>query len=46
VVEVGERSDPRVSVGDRLTYWGQTDFFGLAEYRVITPRLVDVAVEE
>ncbi|MGB9279904.1 MAG: alcohol dehydrogenase catalytic domain-containing protein [Pseudonocardiaceae bacterium] len=46
VVEVGQRSDPRVSVGDRLTYWGQTDFFGLAEYRVITPMLVDVAAEE
>jgi threonine dehydrogenase-like Zn-dependent dehydrogenase len=46
VVEVGERSDPRVSVGDRLTYWGQIDFFGLAEYRMITPLLAGVALEE
>jgi L-iditol 2-dehydrogenase/threonine 3-dehydrogenase len=26
-----------VSVGARVSYWGQTDFFGLAEYRLVSP---------
>jgi len=30
-----EGADTRV--GARVSYWGQTDFFGLAEYRLISP---------
>lgn len=37
VVEVGRHLRSIVHEGDRLTYWGQTDFGGLAQYRVITP---------
>jgi threonine dehydrogenase-like Zn-dependent dehydrogenase len=46
VVAVGRQSDPRISVGDRLTYWGQTDFGGLAEYRGITPLLAGTRESE
>ncbi|WP_229796444.1 zinc-dependent alcohol dehydrogenase [Saccharothrix coeruleofusca] len=38
VVRVGSRVTG-VEWGDRLVYWGQTDFDGLAEYRVIRPLL-------
>lgn len=37
VVEVGKRLRNHVQVGDRLTYWGQTDFGGMAEYRALRP---------
>ncbi|MGC9670011.1 zinc-dependent alcohol dehydrogenase [Planosporangium sp. 12N6] len=37
VVGVGARLRGRVEPGQRLCYWGQTDFGGLAEYRVIRP---------
>jgi threonine dehydrogenase-like Zn-dependent dehydrogenase len=37
VVEVGSRLAGAVEIGDRVGYWGQTDFGGLAEYRVIRP---------
>ncbi|WP_219813723.1 alcohol dehydrogenase catalytic domain-containing protein [Rathayibacter rathayi] len=33
--EIAERGT--VCVGDRLVYWGQTDFDGLAEYRSVRP---------
>ncbi|HEX5740997.1 MAG TPA: zinc-binding dehydrogenase [Pilimelia sp.] len=36
-VEVGKRLAGLVVPGDRLTYWGQTDFGGLAEYRALRP---------
>ncbi|WP_051965543.1 zinc-dependent alcohol dehydrogenase [Kitasatospora mediocidica] len=39
VVEVGSRLNSRVHVGDRMSYWGQTDFGGMAEYRAIRPIL-------
>lgn len=38
VVEVGNHVSG-VEVGDRLVYWGQSDFGGLAEYRAIRPLL-------
>ncbi|MFI6045780.1 zinc-binding dehydrogenase [Nocardia sp. NPDC051321] len=37
-VHVGNRVR-RVEIGDRLVYWGQSDFGGLAEYRTIRPLL-------
>jgi L-gulonate 5-dehydrogenase len=37
VVDVGINCVAPVSPGDRITYWGQTDFDGLAEFRCITP---------
>ncbi|THA48324.1 zinc-binding dehydrogenase [Streptomyces sp. A1136] len=37
VVEVGARLRGTVTVGERLTYWGQTDFGGLAEFRALRP---------
>jgi L-gulonate 5-dehydrogenase len=37
VVEVGEALRGTIQEGDRITYWGQTDFGGLAEYRAIRP---------
>ncbi|GAA3112496.1 zinc-dependent alcohol dehydrogenase [Streptosporangium carneum] len=37
VLEVGPELGSAVAVGDRLTYWGQTDFGGLAEYRSLRP---------
>ncbi|MEU1276327.1 alcohol dehydrogenase catalytic domain-containing protein [Streptomyces sp. NPDC005799] len=37
VVEVGRNLRDSVSVGDRVTYWGQTDFGGMAEYRALRP---------
>jgi L-gulonate 5-dehydrogenase len=30
-------SDKQVKIGDKIVYWGQTDFGGLAEYRAIRP---------
>jgi threonine dehydrogenase-like Zn-dependent dehydrogenase len=41
VVEVGSRLVGVVQVGDRVGYWGQTDFGGMAEYRVIRPLFAD-----
>jgi hypothetical protein len=37
VVEVGDALRGTVREGDRITYWGQTDFGGLAEYRAVRP---------
>lgn len=45
VIEVGSRADERIRVGDRLVYWGQTDFGGLAERRAIRPLLAGASGE-
>lgn len=37
VVEAGTAVADSVAVGDRVCYWGQTDFGGMAEYRAIRP---------
>jgi threonine dehydrogenase-like Zn-dependent dehydrogenase len=37
VLEVGRRLRDDVKPGDRVTYWGQTDFGGMAEYRALRP---------
>lgn len=37
VVEVGARLSDVVRVGRRVTYWGQTDFGGMAELRALRP---------
>lgn len=37
VVEVSKALRGSVQEGDRITYWGQTDFGGLAEYRAVRP---------
>ncbi|MFC5662981.1 zinc-binding dehydrogenase [Kitasatospora misakiensis] len=37
VVEVGKRLRDDVRPGDRVTYWGQTDFGGMAQYRALRP---------
>ncbi|EID52806.1 theronine dehydrogenase-like Zn-dependent dehydrogenase [Saccharomonospora xinjiangensis XJ-54] len=47
VVEVGSSLTGRVGVGQRITYWGQTDFGGMAELRAIRPIFAhDVAARE
>jgi L-iditol 2-dehydrogenase/threonine 3-dehydrogenase len=37
VVDVGALLNDRVAVGQRITYWGQTDFGGMAELRSLRP---------
>ncbi|MEU3956249.1 alcohol dehydrogenase catalytic domain-containing protein [Streptomyces achromogenes] len=38
VVETGPEFDnPDIEIGDRIVYWGQTDFGGFAEYRSLRP---------
>lgn len=37
VLEVGRKLQGSVAVGDRVCYWGQTDFGGMAEYRALRP---------
>src|SRR5260370_24698992 len=38
VVEIGTSfTNPGISIGDRIVYWGQTDYDGLAEYRTLRP---------
>ncbi|RLP75772.1 alcohol dehydrogenase [Mycetocola tolaasinivorans] len=37
VVELGEAFRGDVQIGDRVVYWGQTDFAGFAEYRSLRP---------
>ncbi|MGW0535659.1 zinc-dependent alcohol dehydrogenase [Streptomyces sp. NPDC003032] len=39
VVDIGPefRSAVDISIGDRIVYWGQTDFGGFAEYRSLRP---------
>lgn len=37
VVDVGASLDGTVATGERVCYWGQTDFGGMAEYRTIRP---------
>ncbi|RBQ16796.1 alcohol dehydrogenase [Spongiactinospora rosea] len=38
VVEIGPEFDnPDIRLGDRVVYWGQTDFGGFAEYRTVRP---------
>ncbi|MFF5860733.1 zinc-binding dehydrogenase [Streptomyces sp. NPDC012751] len=40
-VQVGADLRGVVSEGDRVCYWGQTDFGGMADYRVIRPLFAD-----
>jgi threonine dehydrogenase-like Zn-dependent dehydrogenase len=38
VAEIGaDFTNPDISVGDRIVYWGQTDYDGFAEYRTLRP---------
>ncbi|MFE0176163.1 zinc-binding dehydrogenase [Streptomyces sp. NPDC059002] len=37
VLEVGRSLKGSVEPGDRICYWGQTDFGGMAEYRALRP---------
>lgn len=38
VVEIGaDFTSPGIGIGDRIVYWGQTDYDGLAEYRTLRP---------
>ncbi|MFJ2903424.1 MULTISPECIES: zinc-binding dehydrogenase [unclassified Streptomyces] len=37
VLEVGRKLQGAVEVGDRVCYWGQTDFGGMAEFRALRP---------
>lgn len=38
VVDIGKDFDqPDIKKGDRIVYWGQTDFGGFAEYRTLRP---------
>ncbi|RJQ79899.1 alcohol dehydrogenase [Pseudonocardiaceae bacterium YIM PH 21723] len=37
VVDIGPDLDADITLGDRIVYWGQTDFDGLAEYRSLRP---------
>jgi threonine dehydrogenase-like Zn-dependent dehydrogenase len=41
IVQVGDGLRGVVTEGDRLCYWGQTDFGGLADYRAIRPIFAD-----
>ncbi|MFC6085924.1 zinc-dependent alcohol dehydrogenase [Sphaerisporangium aureirubrum] len=45
VVEIGSRVEAPIRPGDRLVYWGQTDFGGMAEFRAIRPLLPNQAGE-
>ncbi|WP_327425535.1 alcohol dehydrogenase catalytic domain-containing protein (plasmid) [Streptomyces sp. NBC_01527] len=40
-VQVGAELRGVVSEGDRICYWGQTDFGGMADYRAIRPLFAD-----
>ncbi|MFH9656987.1 zinc-binding dehydrogenase [Streptomyces sp. NPDC017248] len=40
IIDIGPEFDQKgagVEVGDRIVYWGQTDFGGFAEYRTVRP---------
>lgn len=37
VLEVGTKLRDAVQVGDRVCYWGQTDFGGMADFRALRP---------
>ncbi|WP_050375634.1 zinc-dependent alcohol dehydrogenase [Streptomyces acidiscabies] len=37
VLEVGAKLRGAVQVGDRVCYWGQTDFGGMADFRALRP---------
>ena len=38
VVEIGaDFTNPDIRAGDRIVYWGQTDYEGFAEYRTVRP---------
>ncbi|HEV2778655.1 MAG TPA: medium chain dehydrogenase/reductase family protein [Actinophytocola sp.] len=39
VVQIGSRLEQDIRLDDRLVYWGQTDFWGMAEFRTIRPLL-------
>lgn len=41
VVEVGANLRRSVDLGERLCYWGQSDFGGMADYRAIRPLFVN-----
>ncbi|MEU4235653.1 alcohol dehydrogenase catalytic domain-containing protein [Nonomuraea sp. NPDC026600] len=46
VVEVGTALRGKIRQEERITYWGQTDFGGLAEYRAVRPLLPGVSNRE
>jgi threonine dehydrogenase-like Zn-dependent dehydrogenase len=47
VVELGrDVSKCDIQVGDRLVYWGQTDYEGLAEYRTVRPIFSGAIMED
>lgn len=48
VVDIGPRftSSVDISVGDRIVYWGQTDFGGFAQYRSVRPVFSGEAKED
>lgn len=47
VVEIGASfANPHIGIGDRIVYWGQTDYDGLAEYRTIRPLFSGEAKED
>jgi threonine dehydrogenase-like Zn-dependent dehydrogenase len=46
IVEVGARHRQELRAGDRLCFWGQTDFHGLAEYRAWRPLLAETGNAE
>jgi threonine dehydrogenase-like Zn-dependent dehydrogenase len=46
VVEVGSELRDVANVGDRICYWGQTDFGGMAEFRSIRPIFAQQARHE
>jgi L-iditol 2-dehydrogenase/threonine 3-dehydrogenase len=38
IVEIGaDFNRPDIRIGDRIVYWGQTDYEGFAEYRTVRP---------
>jgi L-gulonate 5-dehydrogenase len=46
VVEVGNKLSDMLQIGDRICYWGQTDFGGMATLRVIRPIFTEGGEEE
>lgn len=47
VVEIGAGfTNPGIIIGDRIVYWGQTDYDGLAEYRTLRPVFSGESKEE
>jgi threonine dehydrogenase-like Zn-dependent dehydrogenase len=46
VTQIGARLSDHVEIGDRLCYWGQTDFGGMATLRAIKPLFAAAATAE